>query len=170
MIVAMYGKAVNIAAAIFALLIATACATTQIQGAAPTASVLFVCEHGNVKSLMAMSYFNQIAQERKLPFVAISRGTDPNSTTVPKAIIDGLIVDGLDTSEFRPTKVSASDVASAHRVITIGVTLPEDVLATKVSPESWDDIPPASLDFQASSGSIKAHVQELINQLRAMRN
>jgi hypothetical protein len=45
--------------------------------------VLFVCEHGNVKSLMAVSYFNQLAQERRLPFRAVSRGTAPDSTTVP---------------------------------------------------------------------------------------
>jgi protein-tyrosine-phosphatase len=166
----MFRKAMKIAVALIVLLFATACATTNIQTAAPVASVLFVCEHGNVKSLMAMSYFNKIAQERKLPFVAISRGTNPNSTTVPKAISDGLLVDGIDTSEFRPTKVSASDVTSAQRVITIGVALPADVLATSVIPESWEDVPPASVDFQASSKSIKAHVQQLIDQLSAARN
>ena len=163
-------KAVHIAAALFALLFATACATTKPQPAAPSTSVLFVCEHGNVKSLMAMSYFNQVAQERKLPFVAIARGTDPNSTTVPKAIADGLLVDGLDTSDFRPTKVSAFDVSSAQHVITIGVALPVDVQATNVIPESWDDIPPASIDFPASSKSIKAHVRQLIDHLSATRN
>jgi protein-tyrosine-phosphatase len=40
--------------------------------------VLFVCEDGNVKGLMAMSYFNQLAQERQLHYCAVSRGTAPS--------------------------------------------------------------------------------------------
>jgi hypothetical protein len=56
--------------------------------------VLFVCEHDNVKSLMAASRFNQMAQEDRLPFRAPSRGTAPDSTTVPPAIIQGPLGDG----------------------------------------------------------------------------
>ena len=36
--------------------------------------VVFVCEHGSVKSLVAMMYFNHRAQERGLKFRAIARG------------------------------------------------------------------------------------------------
>jgi hypothetical protein len=49
----------------------------------PTHQVVFVCEHGNVKSLMAASYFNTMAQARGLPFRAVSRGSAPDSDTVP---------------------------------------------------------------------------------------
>ena len=165
----MFKKTLAIAAALSVLFFATACATTKNQVVAPKATVLFVCEHGNVKSLMAMSYFNQIAQEEKLPFVAISRGTEPNSTTVPKPIADGLLADGVDTSEFHPTKIRAADVASARRVVTIGVALPADVQASSATKESWDDIPPASVDFQASRAAVKAHVRKLVDQLNGAR-
>ena len=35
--------------------------------------VVFVCEHGTVKSVMAALWFNRLATERKLPFRAVSR-------------------------------------------------------------------------------------------------
>src|SRR4051812_39669621 len=70
------------------------------RGDARQATVLFVCEHGNVKSLMAASYFNQIARERGLHAHAVARGTAPDSDSVPPVIADGLRGDGLDTSGF----------------------------------------------------------------------
>jgi len=45
----------------------SACTTRPDKPALPDSQVLFVCEHGNVKSLMASSYFNQLARERHLP-------------------------------------------------------------------------------------------------------
>lgn len=52
-------------------------------------TVLFVCEHGAVKSVVAAAHFNRLAAERAFPFRAVSRGTAPDST-VPARIGDGL--------------------------------------------------------------------------------
>ncbi|MDB6104782.1 MAG: protein tyrosine phosphatase [Gammaproteobacteria bacterium] len=41
------------------------------------APVVFVCEHGSVKSLIAMVYFNRSVRERRLPYRAVARGTAP---------------------------------------------------------------------------------------------
>ena len=130
-------------------------------------SVLFVCEHGNVKSLMAVSYFNQLAQERHLPLMAISRGTAPDSSTVPPAIIDGLRTDGFDVASFHPTAISPADVASADRVILINTELPSDLSGASRATESWTDVPPASVDYGAARESLKAHVRALLDQLTA---
>jgi arsenate reductase (thioredoxin) len=101
--------------------------------------VLFVCEHGNVKSLMAVSYFNQLAQERRLPFRAVSRGTAPDSTTVPPTIIQGLRGDGFDVSSFHPSAVRVSDISASQRVITIGTALPTDAqAAAQPKIEQWN--------------------------------
>jgi len=157
--------AITIAFLIGLILIA-ACATGTGTGqsSAQPATVLFVCEHGNVKSLMAMSYFNQLAHERGLPLVAISRGTALDSDTVPKAIADGLRADGLDVSRFRPTKVTNSDLNSARRVIAIGVALPADMPTPVGRIERWDDVPPASVDFEVSSQAIRTRVQALLDE------
>jgi hypothetical protein len=42
--------------------------------------IVFVCEHGTVKSVVALEYFNQLARKKGIPFEAISRGTHPDST------------------------------------------------------------------------------------------
>ena len=39
--------------------------------------VVFVCEHGSVKSLVAMEYFNRGAKARALAYRAVARGTAP---------------------------------------------------------------------------------------------
>jgi len=128
--------------------------------------ILFVCEHGNVKSLMAASYFNQHIREFNLPYRAVARGSAPDSTTVPAAIVQGLEHDGINVSAFQPTKVSASDIASPVRIILIGTSLPANLPVTsKARIEQWNDVPPASVDFEAARESLRKHVRELIAQL-----
>jgi protein-tyrosine-phosphatase len=115
---------------------------------------------------MAASYFNQLAQERRLPYRAVSRGTAPDSTRVPPAIIEGLRGDGFDVSSFHPSAVRASDVIASQRVITIGTALPTDAQATAQSKiEEWNDVPPASVDYGAARDSLKAHIKKLAEQL-----
>jgi hypothetical protein len=65
------------------------------------APVLFVCEHGNVKSLIAATLFDQVARERGLSFRAVSRGVRPESG-VPPAITEALRRDGVDVAGFSP--------------------------------------------------------------------
>jgi protein-tyrosine-phosphatase len=139
----------------------------RIPDAKPHAvQVLFVCEHGNVKSLMAASYFNQQAQQVGLPYRAVSRGTAPDSTTVPPTIVEGLRVDGIDVSGFHPSAVRATDVAASQRVVAIGVTLPVEAQGTAGPPiEQWNDVPPASQGFAGTRDALKAHVRKLIEEL-----
>ncbi|MEY4730855.1 MAG: hypothetical protein RL020_2013, partial [Pseudomonadota bacterium] len=126
--------------------------------------VVFICEHGNVKSLMASNYFNQLAQQKGLSIRSISRGTDPDSTTVPAPIIAGLKQDGFDVSTYRPVKLSAEEVAKSQRVILINAQLPETLGKLNGAKESWEDVPPASINFAASSKSLKQLVEKLIEE------
>jgi protein-tyrosine-phosphatase len=144
----------------------TGCATPQPEAGA--AQVLFVCEHGNVKSLMAASYFNELAGKRGLPFHAVSRGSAPDSTTVPPKIIAGLGDDGFDVREFHPVKVSAADVSASKRTVAIGVTLPAET-AGDAAVEHWNDVPAASVDYAAARASLQQHVRVLVDQLAAAR-
>ncbi|HEX7642436.1 MAG TPA: hypothetical protein VF472_09570 [Burkholderiaceae bacterium] len=139
------------------------------ESAEPPGEILFICEHGNVKSLMAVSYFNRVAKERHLPFVAISRGVAPDSATVPPAIVEGLRRQGFDVSSFHPVKVTEQDITSARRAVAIGVPSLSAVGSINASLETWNDVPPATVDFQASSASIKVHIEALLSQLTASR-
>jgi arsenate reductase len=129
--------------------------------------ILMVCEHGNVKSLMAASYFNELASARHLPFHAIARGTAPNSSTVPPPIIEGLRSDGFDVAGFHPAAVSAAEVAAAKRVILINTELAANLAVGSRPPEKWADVPAASVDYGAAREALKAHVRALLDQLAA---
>src|SRR5438067_2384523 len=44
-----------------------------------SAAIVFVCEHGAAKSVIATAYFNKLAAERGLPHRATFRGTSPQA-------------------------------------------------------------------------------------------
>jgi protein-tyrosine-phosphatase len=140
------------------------------EAAQPTIQVLMVCEHGNVKSLMAASYFNELATARQLPFHAVARGTAPNSTTVPPPIVDGLRADGFDVSNFHPTAISEADVVKAERVILISSDLPSDISIGSKQSEKWTDVPPASANYDAARDALKAHIRALLDQMTGNLN
>jgi protein-tyrosine-phosphatase len=152
---------------ISALVLTLGCSLPKGHAQTHDSQVLFVCEHGNVKSLMAASYFNQMAQELRLPFRAVSRGTAPDSTTVPPAIIQGLRGDGFDVSSFHPSAVTPSDVSASQRVITIATVLPMDAQLASAQPkiEQWNDVPSASVDYGATRDSLKKHIKKLVEHL-----
>ena len=121
--------------------LAAACALHPPKEQLPVAQVLFVCEHGTVKSVMAASYFNQVVAKRRLPFRAVSRGIAAVTTT---------------------------DLSQAARVVVIGADLPttED---TSDKVERWDDVPAASVDYAAARDSLKAHIEELLQRLPSIK-
>jgi hypothetical protein len=157
-------KSLNVIYAAIAALFTLACLAPPSRSEPPSPQVVFVCQHGNVKSLMAASYFNQLAQERGLAVRAISRASAPDSTTVPPAIIEGLRGDGFDVSAFRPAAVTKSDVSASRRVVTIGTSLPFTE-GPGIALEQWDDVPAASVDYGAARDSLRAHVRRLVEQL-----
>src|SRR4030095_2252391 len=63
------------------------------RGAEEPARVVFVCEHGNVKSLIASRWFDRLAAERGLALRSTSRGLTPEPQ-VPEAIARHLGEDG----------------------------------------------------------------------------
>lgn len=156
--------ATNIVMLALAVLVA-ACAMPSAQAEPPARQVLFVCEHGNVKSLMAATYFNDLARARSLPFKAVSRGSAPDSDTVPDFVKKQLSAEGFDVSQFRPAAASRADAASSDVVVTIGTQLPADATIATVKVEQWNDIPPASSDYAKSSAALKAHVSQLLERL-----
>jgi arsenate reductase (thioredoxin) len=139
--------------------------TTPPPAPSPTHQVLFVCEHGNVKSLMAASYFNELARARGLPFRAVSRGSAPDSDTVPDFVKKPLMAEGFDVAGFRPQRVTADDIAASDRVIGISTALPPQTASAAAKVEQWNDVPAASTDYARSRDSIRSHVADLLERL-----
>jgi protein-tyrosine-phosphatase len=153
----------RVAANVAAVTLMIAC--VAIRADEPTPQVLFVCEHGNVKSLMAASYFNQLAEKRGLRLRAISRGSAPDSATVPPPIIAGLRADGVDVGNFKPMAVSAADVAVSERVVEISTALPGGIDAPATKVEHWDDVPAASVSYGAARDSLRSHIEQLLDRM-----
>jgi hypothetical protein len=83
----------------------------------PVGTVLFVCEHGSAKSVVAAAHFNRLAEERGLPFRAISRGTAPDEEMAPP-VVTGLLGEDLKPKDPAPKKLAQADLDAARRVIT----------------------------------------------------
>ena len=128
------------------------------------ASVVFVCEHGNVKSLIAMQWFNRLAAERQLSVRAVSRGLTPESP-VPPAIRARLKDDGFDVSSFEAHALAPSDVEGASRLVMIGADAPAWARDSGAHIEVWSDIPPASEDYGSSRDAMKKRIGALLSAL-----
>lgn len=135
----------------------------RAQDLAEPAHIVFVCEHGSVKSLVAMEYFNRRAKERGVPFRAVARGPTPEQT-VPHAVRDGLRSDGFDVSAFEPRKFEASDVAHAALIVSFDQDLARIVVAQRRYLK-WDDLPRVLTDYTRGKDEIVRHVDALIDEL-----
>jgi protein-tyrosine-phosphatase len=128
------------------------------------ASVVFVCEHGNVKSLIAKEWFNRLAAERGLAVRAISRGLAPESP-VPPGIARRLKDDGFDVATFEARALAPADVDGAVRLVMIGADTPPWARRPGLAVQHWRDIPPASESYEASRDALKERIAALLSSL-----
>jgi arsenate reductase len=125
--------------------------------------VVFVCEHGSVKSLIAMLYFNRSAQERGLRYRAVARGTAPEPA-VPGPVRDGLHATGFDVSEFVPQLFKASDVDDASLVVSFDQDIAK-VVAGRARHLRWDNLPGVLANYPRGRDEIVRHVDALLDEL-----
>jgi chromate transport protein ChrA len=130
----------------------------------PAGVVVFVCEHGSAKSLVAASFFERLAAERGLMLRAVSRGAAPDAGVPPK-VAEALRRDGFEVASYRPQPLTESDVASAIRVVTIGVETASLVPTAAARAERWDDIPPVSAGYAAARAALLSRLEALLREL-----
>lgn len=124
--------------------------------------IVFVCEHGAAKSILAAAYFNKMARELGLEQQAIARGTTPDQELSQKTL-EGLLEDGLTPTEALPQNLSLQEIESARRVIAF-CELPEEYQPKAVI-ERWEDVPPVSESYEKARDAIIAHLNHLVNNL-----
>lgn len=125
--------------------------------------VVFVCEHGAAKSVVAAAHFNRLAGERGLPYRAVAKGTDPQQALSPAAV-EGLRSDGLEGAPTTPEKVMVEDLASAVRVVSFGCDLSKVAPAGK-EVQHWDEIPPVGDSYAVARTAILGRAKELLDEL-----
>lgn len=126
--------------------------------------VLFVCEHGTVKSLLAKVLFEQYAKEVGLDVQALSRGTHADSV-VPSFMLRGLASDHVTLGSWRPQTLAPSDLASATYVVSLDVPSTATA-AARVPRTQWDGLPSVTQDYARGRDSIKARVHQLVDSLK----
>jgi arsenate reductase (thioredoxin) len=121
--------------------------------------IIFVCEHGAAKSIIAAAYFNKFAREKNLRFHAIARGTHPDSELSPITVA-GLRDDGLTANESVPRKLSLEETESAVQIISF-CELPEEFQRNK-NIEQWNDVPPVSENYEKARDMIVAKFKAMM--------
>ena len=152
-------------ACVFLLILASSPRAGAQKAASPPApTVLFVCEHGTVRSLLAKVLFEEYAAEAGLRMQAVSRGTRADST-VPPWMLQGLAADHVTLGSWQPQTLRPMDLASASHVVSFDV--PRDATAgTHASREQWDGLPSVSKDYAVGRDAIKARVHQLVDSLK----
>jgi protein-tyrosine-phosphatase len=142
------------------ILFLAACST------APKRTIVFVCEHGAARSVIAAAYFNRIAGERHLPYHAIARGTSPQEN-LSVATVKGLEGDGVPFDRAKPKGLAGDDLSDAVRIVAFCPVAKS--LSGNLRVDEHDDIPDISADYAAARDQIVRYVNEVINELDGSR-
>lgn len=129
-------------------------------------TIVFVCEHGAAKSIVAASYFNKLASERHLAINAVARGTEPQDALAVSAE-QGLRHDGLMATELKPKAIAPDEAARAMRVIAF-LPLPKDYYSV-AKVEEWNDVPATGEGYSRARDTIVAHLNKLLDALEAQQ-
>ena len=130
-------------------------------------TIVFICLHGSAASQVAAAHFNKIATERDIPYVAISRGIEVNSS-IPVQIRDGLSLDELAPVNDVPTPLTPNEAATAAKLVAFD-PVPDDRRGeSEVS--YWSDVPPVMRDYAAARDAITRHIDDLEPRLAQQSN
>lgn len=125
-------------------------------------TIIFVCEHGAAKSVVAAAYFNKLAKERFPGVQALARGTNPDEELAPTAV-EGLAKDGLTPGQQKPGLLTMQDVSRAMAIISF-CDLPDEY-QDLLPIETWMDVPPVSAGYEAARDAMLAHIRNYIDRL-----
>jgi protein-tyrosine-phosphatase len=142
--------------------------TTKTPPNSTPSTIVFVCEHGSGKSVIAAAHFNRLASERGLPYRAVSRGTKPNEA-VADAVRTGLAGEGIDVTAWSPRAISDEDIRSAARVVSIATDLPAAKPFVKSKLLEWNDVPSLDQNYEAARKAIVERVGKLVESLAPNR-
>src|SRR6266481_1419805 len=120
-------------------------------------TVVFVCEHGSAKSIIAAVEFQRMAKDKGLDLNILARGANPDSD-IPKLVRDGLKADGYDVGNLKPTKVSEKDLKGAAKIVSFGPDL-KPWLAEPAAVLDWSATPSVGEDYRAAREYIRRQLE-----------
>jgi protein-tyrosine-phosphatase len=126
----------------------------------PTRTVVFVCEHGAAKSVLAAALLERLAAEHGISLRVLARGTEPQPQVAP-AVVAGLLAQRIDVRAWRPQPLTPGDLAQAWRVVSFGPDL-SNLVPNGTLVQVWDDVPAVADGFQAAQAAIAGRLPRLI--------
>lgn len=126
-------------------------------------TILFLCPHAAAKSVLAMTYFDNLAGKAGLKMIVSNAGTEPDPAINP-AVEAYLHQEGFDLAGFVPRLLTQVDLESANIIVSMGCISAEQVPAG-VRFLDWSAIPMPSDGFQTARNSIYTHVVNLVAEL-----
>jgi len=142
-------------------------ATTPPPTGSKTGTVVFVCRYGSAKSVIAARFFNRIAAEEGLPFLAVARGIEPEPV-IPPYVREPIRADRFEIGpEEKPVPLDVRETRDAVAVICITCKLPPGQLAVARQSIEWTDVPDVSEGYTAARDRILGHMKELMARLVA---
>jgi protein-tyrosine-phosphatase len=125
--------------------------------------IVFVCEHGAAKSVIAARELEKLARERGISIQAVSRGTTPDPE-IPLPVRTGLKEDGIEIGTMKPVQLKPEDLRDAARVISFGPDL-SAVAGPMLKVDDWAATPDVSANFPAARDYIVKRLQTLLDQI-----
>lgn len=125
-------------------------------------TVLFICEHGSAKSVVAAAHFNRIAEKDGLPVTAICRGTNPDEV-IPEKINKLLQGDGFPSHNGKPVRLTSTDLETADYVVAFSPVPSTFGDTQKV--ESWS-IPSFEAGYPTARDSIIHNIERMIQRIK----
>src|SRR5512133_1276922 len=135
----------------------------QQQSKTAPPKIVFVCEHGAAKSVIAAKELEKLARERGISIQAVTRGTTPDPD-IPTYVRAGLKADGIEVGTMKPVQVKPEDLRDAVRVISFGPDL-SAVGGQTVRVEDWGATPDVSANFPAARDYIVKRLQTLLDEI-----
>jgi arsenate reductase (thioredoxin) len=123
-------------------------------------TVVFVCQHGAAKSVLAAALLERLAGEHGIPLRALARGTEPEPQVAP-AVAAGLLAEGIDVRAWRPRPLTPGDLAQGWRVVSFDPDLSQLVPSGTVL-EVWDDVPAVADGLEGAQAAITGRLLRLI--------
>ena len=130
-----------------------------------TPTVLFLCPHNALRSVIAAALLNQLADGRAR---GLSAGTEPDER-VNERTVTVLREIGIDVGDGKPARVTAEQLERADRVVSLGCPLPPDLAAAAEGKiEEWPMPDTTGKPVEAVREVrelIDAHVTRLLDEL-----
>jgi arsenate reductase (thioredoxin) len=130
-------------------------------------TIVFVCQHGAAKSVLAAALLEYLAANHGVPLRALARGTEPEPQVAP-AVVAGLLAEGIDVTAWRSRLVTRDDLTEAWRIISFGPDLSQ-LHPAGPAVQVWSDVPAVVDGLPAAQAAIVGRLCALLEDLPEQR-